>query len=60
LEEEVAKKVNMLKPLIRLIYITATPEQKTFVHTLINSCSQTNKREVIKLACQELVANRDF
>jgi hypothetical protein len=60
LTEEITKKVNVLKPLIRLIYITATETQKTFVHSLITSCSQTNKKEIIKLACLELVANRDF
>jgi hypothetical protein len=52
--------VNVLRPVIKLIYLTATEEQKTFVHNLITSCSQTNKNEVIKLACQDLVNNRDF
>jgi hypothetical protein len=56
----VAAKVNVLRPLIRLIYITATEKEKTLVHDIITSCSQTNKKEVIKLACQELVANWDF
>jgi hypothetical protein len=60
LAEEVAKKVNVLKPFIRLIYLTATEEQKTFIHDLIIACSQVNKKEVIKLACQELVRNREL
>jgi hypothetical protein len=60
LTEEVAKKVNVLRPVIKLIYLTATEEQKTFVHNLITSCSETNKNEVIKLACADLVKNRDF
>jgi hypothetical protein len=60
LTDEVAKKVNLLKPLIRLIYLKATEEQKQFVHKLITSCSQTNKKEIIKLACQELVENWEF
>jgi predicted aspartyl protease len=60
LTEEVAKKVNLLRPLIRLIYLTATEEQKTFVYKIITSCSETNKNEIIKLACQELVENWDF
>jgi hypothetical protein len=60
LADEVAKKVNVLKPLIRLIYLTATEEQKQLVHSIITSCSQTNKKEIIKLACQELVENWDF
>jgi hypothetical protein len=58
--EEVAKKVNVLRPIIRLVYLTATEEQKTFVHKIITSCSETNNNEVIKLACQELVENWDF
>jgi hypothetical protein len=57
LTEEVAQKVNVLRPLIRLIYLKASEEQKQFVHNLIPSCSKTNKNEIIKLACQELVAN---
>jgi hypothetical protein len=60
LAEEVAKKANLLRPIIKLIYLTATDQQKTLVHNLIISCSQTNKKEVIKLACQELVVNRNF
>jgi hypothetical protein len=56
----VAAKVNVLRSLIRLIYITATEKEKTLVHDIITSCSQTNKKEIIKLACQDLVANRDF
>jgi hypothetical protein len=56
----VEAKVNVLRPLIRLIYITATEKEKVLVHDIITSCSQTNKKEIIKLACQELVANWDF
>ncbi|MDR2416193.1 MAG: hypothetical protein LBD75_06425 [Candidatus Peribacteria bacterium] len=58
--EEVAKKVNVLKPLISLIYLTATEQQKAFVHSIITACSQMNKKEIIKLACQELVEHWDF
>ncbi|MDR0650101.1 MAG: hypothetical protein LBG59_01495 [Candidatus Peribacteria bacterium] len=57
---EVAKKVNVLRPLIVRIFLTATEAQKTFIRTLITSCSQTNKKGVIKLACQELVEKWDF
>jgi hypothetical protein len=52
--------VNLLRPVIKLIYLTATEEQKTFVHNLITSCSEANKNEIIKLACQELIEHRDF
>ncbi|MDR0651570.1 MAG: hypothetical protein LBG59_09600 [Candidatus Peribacteria bacterium] len=52
--------MNVLRPLIVRIFLTATDAQKTFVHNLITSCSQTNKKEVIKLACQELVEKWDF
>ncbi|MDR0607327.1 MAG: hypothetical protein LBG52_03030 [Candidatus Peribacteria bacterium] len=50
----------MLKPLIRFIFLTATEEQKRLVYTLITSCSVNNKKEVIKLACQELVETWEF
>jgi hypothetical protein len=60
LADEVAKKVNVLKPLIRFIFLTATEEQKRLVYTLITSCSVNNKKEVIKLACQELVETWEF
>jgi hypothetical protein len=60
LNAEVAKKVNVLKPLIRLIYLTATEQQKQLVHGIITSCSQTNKKEIIKLACQDLVEHWEF
>jgi hypothetical protein len=56
----VTEKMNFLRPIIRLIFITATEKEKVLVHDIITSCSQTNKKEIIKLACQELVANRDF
>ncbi|MDR2190124.1 MAG: hypothetical protein LBP53_02835 [Candidatus Peribacteria bacterium] len=52
--------MNLLRPLIVRIYLTATQEQKTLVYDLISSCSVKNKKEVIKLACQELISNRDF
>ncbi|MDR0649877.1 MAG: hypothetical protein LBG59_00265 [Candidatus Peribacteria bacterium] len=52
--------MNVLRPLIVRIFLTATEAQKTFVHNLITSCSQTNKKEIIKLACQELVEKWDF
>jgi hypothetical protein len=58
--EEIAKKMNVLRPLIRLIYLTATEQQKQLVHSIITSCSQTNKKEIIKLACQELVEKWEF
>jgi hypothetical protein len=52
--------VNLLRPLIKLIFLTATAEEKTTIHSIITSCSETNKKEIIKLACQELVESRDF
>jgi hypothetical protein len=52
--------VNLLKLLVARIYLIGNDKWKTFIFDLITSCSQTNKNEVIKLACQELVANRDF
>ncbi|MDR0607009.1 MAG: hypothetical protein LBG52_01360 [Candidatus Peribacteria bacterium] len=52
--------MNVLRPLIVRIFLTATEAQKNFVHDIITSCSQINKKEIIKLACQELVADGRF
>jgi hypothetical protein len=60
LEEEVAKKVNVLRPLRARIYLIGNGKWETFIFDLITSCSQTNKNEVIKLACQELVGHWNF
>jgi hypothetical protein len=56
----VAEKVSLLKSLIQLIFIKATAEEKTLVHKIITSCSETNNNEIIRLACQELVKDWDF
>jgi hypothetical protein len=56
----VEAKVNLLRSLIRLIYITATEKEKILVHDIITACSVNNKKEIIKLACQDLVKNGDF
>jgi hypothetical protein len=52
--------VNVLRPIIKLIFIKATAEEKVLVHKIITSCSETNKNEVIRLACQELVKDWEF
>jgi hypothetical protein len=49
-----------LKSLIKLIFIKATEEEKILVHKIITSCSEANKNEIIRLACQELVENWEF
>jgi hypothetical protein len=38
----------------------ATTEEKATVHTIITSCFETNKKEIIRLACLELVENWEF